>query len=168
MKISVKRRNRGTATVEFAIVGSVVFLVLFAVMEVARVMHTWGMLNEVSRRAVRMATVCQVEQVLDNTVATAVVNQLGGFLPGFTPENIVIDYLDGASSIPLSNPATTNFNNIRYLRSRIVNYSYQMILPLPVDFSGITPDFASTVRAESLGKTRQGNAICDTAGGVSL
>ncbi|GAA3722567.1 pilus assembly protein [Oceanisphaera sediminis] len=161
-------RQQGTTTVEFAIVGSVVFLVLFAVMEVGRLMYTWSVLNEVSRRAARLATVCRVQEVQDGTVTNAVVNQLAGTLPGFIPENLNFDYFDGTSTTALAKPESDDFDKIRYVRSKIVNYQYQMILPLTVDLSMLAPDFSSTLRAESLGKTRQGDAICDDTGGVSL
>ncbi|GAA3532893.1 TadE/TadG family type IV pilus assembly protein [Zobellella aerophila] len=160
-------RQQGTTTVEFAIVGAVVFLVLFAVMEVGRLMYTWGLLNEVSRRAARLATVCRVQEVQDGTVASAVVNQLAGSMPGFVPTNLAFAYLDQTAST-LADPAGTDFDNIRYVRSQIVNYQYQMILPLTIDLSMLAPDFSSTLRAESLGQTRQGDAICDDTGGVSL
>lgn len=161
-------RQQGVTTVEFAIVGTVVFLVLFAVMEVGRLMYTWGVLNEASRRAARLATVCRVQEVQDGTVANAVVNQLAGALPGFTPGDLKFEYFDGTSDIALSKPESDDFDKIRYVRSQIDTYQYQMILPLTIDLSMLAPDFSSTLRAESLGKTRQGDAICDDTGGVSL
>lgn len=163
----LRSRQRGTTTVEFAIVGAVVFLVMFAVMEVGRLMYTWGVLNETSRRAARLATVCMVEQVQDGTVATAVATQMGGALPGFTAANLAFDYLkvDGTASVPA--------HGASYVRSRIVNYRYDMILPLTVDLSRFAPDFATTLRTESMGRTKptaanpNGEIICTDTGGAT-
>lgn len=156
-------KQQGTTTVEFAIVGAVVFLTMFAVMEAGRLLYTWGVLNEASRRAARLATVCLVDDVQNGVVAGQVAQQLGGSLPGFVPANLAFEYLD-ATGNTLAAPAGADFNSIRYVRSLIVNYQYQMILPLTVDLSMLAPDFASTLRAESLGVTKSGDISCDTGG----
>ncbi|OIN06630.1 TadE/TadG family type IV pilus assembly protein [Oceanisphaera psychrotolerans] len=155
--------QKGTTTVEFAIVGAVVFLTMFAVMEAGRLLYTWGVLNEASRRAARLATVCLVDDVQGGVVAGQVVQQLGGSLPGFIPGNLDFKYLDETGK-ELTAPEGADSNSIRYIRSQIVNYQYQMILPLTVDLSMLAPDFSSTLRAESLGITKSGNISCDTGG----
>ncbi|NHI01871.1 MULTISPECIES: TadE/TadG family type IV pilus assembly protein [Oceanimonas] len=162
-------RQQGTTTVEFAIVGSLIFLVLFAVLEVGRLMYTWNLLNEASRRAARLATVCRVQEVQNNTVASAVANQLGGALPGFTAGNLVFTYMD-RDGVVLADPAGADADKTTggFIRASIANYRYEMVLPLNVDLSRFAPDFSSVLRAESLGITPDGNAICDATGGVSL
>ncbi|OXS15046.1 TadE family protein [Zobellella denitrificans] len=163
MKGPGKRWQLGTTTVEFAIVGSVVFLVMFAVMEAGRLLYTWGVLNEASRRAARLATVCPVNEALDGTIAGMVSTQLGGVLPGFVPENVSFEYL-GTTGTLLAAPLGADYNSIRYVRSRITNYQYEMILPLSVDLSMLAPDFSSTLRAESLGMTKAGEISCSIGG----
>ncbi len=161
-------RQKGTTIVEFAVVGSVVFLVLFSVMEVARLMFTWNTLNEVSRRAARLATVCRVEEVNSGVVSAAVVNQIGSLLPGFSSNNLSYNYLkaDGSASIPPHSAA--------YIRASIVNYQYEMILPLSIDLSRLAPDFSTTLRTESMGKTKpttanpEGDIICTETGGAGI
>ncbi|MCT7656278.1 pilus assembly protein [Oceanimonas sp. NS1] len=158
-------RQQGTTTVEFAIVGSLIFLVLFAVLEVGRLMYTWNLLNEASRRAARLATVCRVQEVQNNTVASAVANQLGGALPGFTAGNLVFTYMD-RDGVVLADPAGADADKTTggFIRASIANYRYEMVLPLNVDLSRFAPDFSSVLRAESLGITPDGNAICDATG----
>lgn len=145
------QNQAGTTTVEFAIVGAVVFLVLFAVMEIARLMYTWGVLNEASRRGARLAAVCTVEEGINGDVSNIVLAQIGGTLPGFTTDNLALQYLPADSGTPLADPTGADEDLIKYIRSRIVNYRYEMILPLTVDLSMFAPDFATTIRAESLG-----------------
>ena len=55
-----KRRQRGLTTVEFSIVALLLFVVLFGVFEVARMMWVFNALDEVTRRGARMAAVCQL------------------------------------------------------------------------------------------------------------
>ncbi|WP_375057913.1 TadE family protein [Zobellella sp. DQSA1] len=153
MSVQVSRQS-GTTTVEFAIVGAVVFLVLFAVMEVGRLMYTWNLLNEASRRAARLAAVCLVDEGVNGAVAGMVVDEVGGSLPGFTPANITLEYLDRNSGTALADPAGVDYGSIFYVRSRIANYRYEMVLPLTVDLSMFAPDFATTLRSENLGRIR--------------
>lgn len=164
-----QNRQQGTTTVEFAIVGSLVFLVLFAVLEIGRLMYTWNLLNEASRRAARLATVCRVQEVQDGTVANAVVNQLGTSLPGFVAGNIVFTYMDRDGAV-LIDPAGTDADKTAggFIEAGIINYRYEMVLPLSVDLSRLAPDFSSVLRAESLGITPDGDAVCDATGGVTL
>lgn len=167
-KASPFSRQRGTTIVEFSIVGSLVFFVIFSVMEVGRLMYTWSSLNEAARRAARLATVCRVEEVQNGKVGAAVVNQLEGIIPGFTTSNLEFKYLNanGTDAVP------PHFAH--YVRSRIVDYQYEMILPLSVDLSRIAPDFATTLRTESMGKTKptvanpNGDIICTETGGAGI
>ena len=53
-------RQRGTTTVEFAIVGMVTLLLLFTVIEFGRILFTLNMLDEGARRGARVAAVCDV------------------------------------------------------------------------------------------------------------
>ncbi|AEY01553.1 TadE family protein [Oceanimonas sp. GK1] len=149
---SGKSKQQGLAVVEFAIVGSVVFLVLFAVMELGRLLYTWSVLNEVTRQAARVATVCSPDESV--SVADSVASRLGGGVPGLTGSNVNIEYLtDGF--IPVSGTELPH-----YVRAGIVNYRFEMILPLSVDLSMFSPNFSTVVRAESLGETPDGVIDC--------
>ncbi|MGP7734148.1 TadE/TadG family type IV pilus assembly protein [Oceanimonas smirnovii] len=149
----IKRKNQqGLAIVEFAIVGSVVFLVLFAVMELGRLLYTWSVLNEVTRQAARVATVCSPDEKV--AVADSIISRLGGSVPGLTGGNVNIEYLSDAF-VPVSG---TDYP--RYVRAGITNYRFEMILPLSVDLSMFSPDFSTVVRAESLGETPDGVVPC--------
>jgi hypothetical protein len=49
------RRQCGTAAVEFALLAALFFLILFGIMEVARMLYVYGTLQEVTRRAASSA-----------------------------------------------------------------------------------------------------------------
>lgn len=133
--------QKGLTTVEFAICGAVMLLLMFGVIEIGRVIFTLNVLEESARRAARLAVVCQVGNVNITNAARFV------SLPGPDP-SVAVDYLnsDGAA---IGNPAGS-YGQIRYVRVRV--FGYQM--PLAVPFLNLTfsaPEFSSTLPSESLG-----------------
>ena len=144
------RAQRGTTTVEFAIVGAVVITVMFAIIEFGRVIFTLNMLDEGVRRGARVAAVCAVgDAAVAN--AAAFVN-----LPGLTTANVVVQYLD-RNGAPLGNPAGGEYSLIRYVRVAIVGYSFPVGIPfIAPTFSA--PQVSSTMPRESLGVPKFGAA----------
>lgn len=136
--MDARSRQLGTTTVEFALVGLLVIMLLFAVLEFGRVVFTLNMLQEGARRAARVAAVCAVG---DPAVANAAVFT---DLPGFSTSNVVVEYLNQNGA------PTGNFSSIRYVRVRIVNYSFPIAIPL-ITPTFDAPEFSSTLPRESLG-----------------
>jgi hypothetical protein len=150
-------KQRGVTTVEFAIIGAVALLVLFAVIEVSRAVYAMNALNESTRRAARFAAVCPIGDAAINEVA--VFNAPGGgnvspVLTGFGSGNVLVEYLDENGTV-LGAPAGGDFLNIRFVRASIVNYTHQMLIPFG-NWIIPSPDFATTLRRESLGIPRDG------------
>lgn len=56
-----RKYMRGTYTVEFAIVGLLVFTLLFGVVEMGRLYFTVNALDEAVRRGTRLAAVCDIK-----------------------------------------------------------------------------------------------------------
>lgn len=137
-------RQRGTTTVEFAIIGLVFFMVMFGVMEMGRLLYTFSVLSEGTRRAARIAAVCPVD---DPSIAAAV-----GFAgeQGFDSSNVSVAYLDQTSA-PIASPTSAvGFASIRFVRVQITGYVHQMIIPL-IPASVTVPPFTATLPSESLG-----------------
>ncbi|GGB88692.1 hypothetical protein GCM10011352_13390 [Marinobacterium zhoushanense] len=139
-----KQRQRGVTTVEFALVGSVLFIVLFGLIEFGRLLFTWNVLDEATRRAARVAVVCPV-----TAAGQQFAREVGAFggtiLPDFTEANILLSYLQEDGVTP-----ATGTENTFYVRSAITDYTHQMLIP----FFDITLDadaFETTLPAESLG-----------------
>lgn len=151
-----RRKQTGLTTVEFAIIGALALLVLFAVIEFGRSMFVLNALAEGTRRGARIAAVCPIN---DPAIAeVAVFNIPGGganspIINGLTTGNVSVEYLD-ANGIPLVNPAGT-FILIRHVRVRIVNFQHQMLIPFGT-YVFPTPDFATVLPRESLGVPRTG------------
>lgn len=139
------RRQQGLTTVEFSLVGTALFMVLFGLIEFGRLMFTWNVLDEATRRAARLAAVCPVETG-GNAYARAQGAFKGSMLPNFSSENVQVEYLeeDGTAM------AEPNTEDTFYVRASIIGYSHQVLIP----FFDITLDaltFATTLPAESLG-----------------
>jgi hypothetical protein len=155
--MSDRRRQRGITTVELAIVGGITLVLLFAVIEIGRAVFVLNTLGEVTRRSARMAAVC--------TIGDPAIHEVGLFnAPGegtgssiignLTPANIALEYLDRNGGV-IADPVG-NFGQIHFVRTRIVNFQHEMLIPF-ADYIITTPDFSTTLRRESLGVPREGS-----------
>ncbi|WNC73323.1 TadE/TadG family type IV pilus assembly protein [Thalassotalea psychrophila] len=164
-----KPKNTGVYTVEFAIVGSLFFLLFFSVIEVARLMLTWNILTEVSRRGARLAVVCPVvmNSVLDSNVANSA-SFSEKFLHNLTMDNVEIKYMDFSGSIldlegsPDANPPVfpqNTPNQIRLVKVSITGYQHQLLIP-GLFLTLNSPSFTTVLPRESLGATRWGDSDC--------
>lgn len=139
----------GTTTVEFAIVGLWLFVVLFAVIEFGRALFVMNLLTEATRRAARMAAVCPVADPKPASVAVFDSGSGGSaIVSGLTTSNVLIEYLDVNGNTIAS--AASNFSSIRYVRARIVGFSLPLVIPtlMPtLPMSG----FPAVLPRESLG-----------------
>jgi hypothetical protein len=153
-------RQRGISTVEFAIVGLVLFIMIFGVIEVARGYYVYTMLGDVARRGARLAAVCPIN---DPAVPQmAIYNASGntgesGLVKGLDPAHVVIDYLDANGTVVTTPAEPAKFGQIRYVRSRVVGFEHARIVPFVTGTSSITmPEFSSILPRESLGIPRDG------------
>jgi Flp pilus assembly protein TadG len=145
----MRATQTGTTTVEFAIIASVMFMILFAVIEFGRVMFVANALDESTRRGARLAAVCPVGDPMPAQAAIlAGADGVSAIAPDLTTANVTIAYLD-VNGAPVANPAV-NLAQIRYVRTSIANYRQRMFIPLVMP-SFLMPSFAATLPAESLG-----------------
>jgi Flp pilus assembly protein TadG len=145
----MRANQTGTTTVEFAIVASVMFMILFAAIEFGRVLFVANALDESTRRGARLAAVCPVGDPMPAQAAIlAGADGVSTIARDLTTANVTIAYLD-VDGAPVANPAL-NLAQIRYVRTSIVNYRQRMFIPLIMP-SFLMPSFAATLPAESLG-----------------
>jgi len=150
------RSESGVTTVEFAIIGALMLVMLFSVIEIGRAMFVLNALGESTRRAARMATVCPVNDPAIFEVG--LFNAPGGgtgtrIVGGLTSANFSLEYLDVNGNV-VGSPAA-NFGQIQFVRTKIVGFQHRMLVPF-FNYLFTTPDFATTLRRESLGVPRSG------------
>ncbi|WP_031436161.1 TadE/TadG family type IV pilus assembly protein [Methylobacter tundripaludum] len=153
----MKHQQKGLYIVEFALVAALFFVLLFAVIEFARVLFVWNTLTEATRRGARLAVVCPVGHASIANVTVFNAPAAAGaspILPGLDSSDVVTDYLDQTGAV------TAVFNNIRYVRVRIVGFTHTLLIPallpgLPA-MTLTAPTFATTLPRESLGAVPDG------------
>ena len=148
MLCGVSRKNeRGTTLLEFAIVATIFFTSLFAVIEFGRLYWTHSALKDAARRGARYAIVRKNDAASILAVQKAVVYGDPNANPatakplinGLTTSNVVVDYkkFDG---ILLSAQATVS----------ITNYQFKFIVPL-IGTTINMPAYRTTLPGESAG-----------------
>jgi Flp pilus assembly protein TadG len=145
------RKMRGLYMVEFAIVGSLLMMLLFGCLEFGLVTYSMAALNEGTRRAARLAAVCP----LNDPAITSAVNFMGVY--GFnSATNVLVSYLD-ASGATLTAPISGTA--VRYVQVSVQNYTIPLAIP-GLSQSITSPSFAVTLPAESLGVSNAGITAC--------
>ncbi|ENM5735096.1 pilus assembly protein [Vibrio mimicus] len=146
----------GLAVIEFTVISTVLMLILLSIFSIGYYMFSVQMINEATRKAARLATVCYVTSVAQQNIKSAV---LGGSLPSnFTDQNLVIEYLDANGAVVTGDVTDNNvFITIKYVRARVSNYQFQFVSIL--NFLGnkglvVVPEFETTLPVESLGIVR--------------
>ena len=150
-------RQKGLTTVEFAIIGAVALVLIFAVLEFARAYFVASALNEATRRGARMAIVCPINDPAIAQVATFNAPGAGNTSPivnNLDTSDFVLEYLDGAGNV-LGSPAD-NFIAIRYVQLRVVNFDHELLIP-NANFTFTMPEFSTRLPRESLGVPRSGD-----------
>jgi hypothetical protein len=144
------KRQSGTTTVEFAIVGAVALALMFTVIEFSRILFSLNVLDESARRATRVAAVCAVGDAEIASAATFV------SLPNLSDSNVVAEYLD-QDGATLGDPAGADYAAIEFVRVRIVDYGFPVALPFIASFFN-APEISATMPRESLGVPKFGVA----------
>ncbi len=146
-------RQHGLSTVEFAIVAAVLFMLIFAVIEVGRAYFVASALDEAARRGARMAAVCPIN---DPAIAQAAAFE-SALVYGLDPSDIAVEYLDVDGSLIINPADPANFRLIRYVRVRVVGFQHQMFIPLVSPLTQFTmAEYATVLPRESLGVPRVG------------
>ncbi|CAM3914808.1 MULTISPECIES: TadE/TadG family type IV pilus assembly protein [Shewanella] len=141
-------RDKGIYTVEFAIVAAVFFILLFGAIEVGRLLYTYSVLQEASRRAARLAIVCQPSTNIDDLALFNGAN----LVPNLTADNLDIRYLNGKGD-------DVTGADIELVKAEIKNYQHDLWIP-GLHLSLNSPVFTTTLPRESLGVFPGGSTIC--------
>lgn len=149
-------KQRGVALVEFAIVGALAIMMIFAVLEIARAIFVANALTEATRRGARMAAVCPINDPAIAQVATFNAPGAGNTSPivkQLDTTDFILEYLDRAGAV-IGDPVA-NFNLIRYIQVRVVDFEHELLIPF-ANTTFTMPEFTTTLPRESLGVPRSG------------
>lgn len=159
MKAINRRRMGGVYVVEFAIIGLLLFTLLFGVLEMGRLYFTVNALDEVVRRGARLAAVCDIRD--EDILRRAIFNKVGpeGDVPSsligsLETADLTLVYLN-ENGTTVANPDDLTFGSIRYVQLRVENFLHELLIP---GFGGAftLPAFRSTIPRESLGRHAEG------------
>ena len=144
------KKQQGLLMVEFAIIAPVFFMLLFAAIEVARLLFVMNTITEATRRGARVAVVCPVDHADIMRVTLFDAPGSAGDSPilnNMSNANIDVAYFDE------DGVATTNYPDIDFVRVSIQNYQHTLLIPfIPAESLILNmPSFATTLPAESLG-----------------
>jgi Flp pilus assembly protein TadG len=147
------KKMRGLYIVEFAIIGSLLMVLLFGCLEFGRVTYTMAVLNEGTRRAARLAAVCPIN---DPTIAPAV---NFAAVVGFNATvggggNVNLQYLDVNGT---SLGAAPTASSVNYVQVGVTGFNIPLSIP-GMNVTITSPSFTVTLPAESLGLTGTGVA----------
>ena len=143
----MKKQAQGTFLIEFAIIAAALFTILFAVIELSRIIWIWNTADEATRRGARVAAVCPIDHpaVPEATIfATAGSGGPSPILRGLDTSNVSVAYLDEFGD------AETVFGDIKYVRVSLNGYTVTPLIPF-IDTTFTLPKFETTIPSESLG-----------------
>jgi Flp pilus assembly protein TadG len=152
-----RKRMQGTYVVEFAIIGVLMFTLLFGALEVGRLYFTINALDEAVRRGARLASVCNISdpvvlrRAIFNAATDAGTSQI---ISNLATTNLTLTYLD-VNGAQVANPAdlvsANGFRAVRYVRLSLQNFVFNLFIPgfgVPITL----PTFRATLPRESLGR----------------
>ena len=164
MKPINRRRMGGVYVVEFAIIGLLLFTLLFGVLEMGRLYFTVNGLDEVVRRGARLAAVCNIQDpvILRRAIFNAADDAGASSLIGsLETADLILVYLD-ENGATVANPddlvGASGFSAIRYVQLRVENFPHELLIP---GFGGVftLPAFRSTIPRESLGRHAEAGVV---------
>lgn len=153
------RNQRGTTVVEFAVVATVFFMILFGLIDFSRLYFDVAALDEATRRGARLAAVCPIN---DPYVAQTAIFGGGGnqstLVPGLGTQHVSLQYLDVNGDV-VGDPAGAGYGSIRFVRVSIQNFQVQTLIP---GFQNVItlPSFETTIPSESLGRVGTADIPC--------
>ncbi|HVQ05027.1 MAG TPA: TadE/TadG family type IV pilus assembly protein [Burkholderiaceae bacterium] len=133
------------AAVEFALVSSLLFTLLFGVMEMGRLLWAWNAAVEATRLGARLSVVCDIG---DADIKSRMISRL----PALAATNISITYLN-----PPAAPNTCTAANCKAVRVALSGYTHDTIIPF-MPLSLTLPAFGTTLRKEYMNSTA--NEVC--------
>ncbi len=147
-----RKRMEGVYVVEFAIIGLLLFVLLFGVLEMGRLLFTVNALDEVVRRGARLATVCTIDN--PDILKRAIFNEISdgdssSLIHALETADLTLIYLDG-DGVLVPNPSSSGFSSVRFVQLSVVDFPFTLLIP-GLGGAMTLPTFRAILPRESLG-----------------
>ncbi|RKT99390.1 pilus assembly protein TadG [Burkholderia sp. Nafp2/4-1b] len=137
---SRRRAQRGATNVEFALVASILVMLLIGIFEFGRVLFYWNTASEAIRLGARTAVVCDVN-------AAGVVKRVKSLLPILANSNVSVSYT----------PSGCDVSSCSFVTLSVTNVTVNTMIPI-AHFAITMPPFTTTLPRESLNSSTGGTA----------
>ncbi|RQR33394.1 pilus assembly protein [Burkholderia sp. Bp9143] len=138
--LSRRRVQRGATIVEFALIASILIMLLIGIFEFGRVLFYWNTATEALRLGARTAIVCDVN-------ATGVVKRVKSLMPLLANSNVSVTYA----------PSGCDVSSCSFVTVSITNVTVSMMIPI-ANVAITMPPFTTTLSRESLNSSTGGSA----------
>lgn len=138
-------RHRGVAAVEFALLTSLLSVLLFAGIEAGRLLWTWNAAVEATRLGARLAVVCDLHEGV-------IAERMRRILPALQRSQIVIDYLNPPASDNSCIP-----EDCKAVRVSLAGAVHRTLVP-GLQRVVLLPSMQTTLRKESMDSSD--NEVC--------
>ena len=158
------KHMRGVYVVEFAIIGLLLFILLFGVLELGRLYFTVNALNETVRRGARLAVVCDISDpvILRRAIFNAASDAgASSLITNLDTADLTLTYLDengGTVANPNDLASVNGFRAIRYVKLQVANFTFNLIIPV-LGGTITLPVFRSILPRESLGRHPENGVV---------
>ena len=155
------KEQRGTTMAEFAIIASLFFLMIFAIIEFGRLLYTHNALTDAARRGARYAAlhkqaalacvqkvVVYGETHVDPTTCAPTGPPL---INGLTTANVVVTYAGADDDNNPATPPTAYGMNLGTTTVSIQNYVFNLSIPFARQTLNM-PAYTTTLTSESAGE----------------
>jgi Flp pilus assembly protein TadG len=132
----MKPRQGGATTIEFALVLLLFFMVMFAIIDFARMLYTWNAANETTREGARYAVVCA-----DPSSNTRVLAKMQALMPAVTSVDVVWE------------PAGCDATSCEAVTVSLTGMKFNFVSPLPGTLGGtviLLPGFSTYLPREMM------------------
>jgi Flp pilus assembly protein TadG len=143
-----RRRERGVAAVEFALIAPVFFMLLIGIMQMGLFFFYWNTATEATRLGARVAVVCDVNT--SQSATNPVIKNMRRMLPILQPSNITVAY----------SPAGCDATSCVSVTVSVSNVTVGTVVPFVKPFSIGIPKFSTTLPRESLDSQSGTNPTC--------
>lgn len=139
----IRRKQKGAAIIEFALVAMLFFTLLLGIMEFGRALFVWNAIGEVTRMGARTAVVCDLNDADIKAKMIAFPS-----LASLTNANILINYIPGGCT-----------TDCEYVEVSITGATFTPAVPL-VNLNIPLPGSFTSLPRESMDSAGETNPVC--------